>query len=309
MPLRRVRIIDDGIRSDFIARQEEHASRVAGYDSYEIDPTACSATWHRGAEPLWEGRAELISRFFPELGLFRWWWSGQPEHAQLAANRMDEAFAEAQRSDLKALSTRQLTLEDEGDAEMLSRVAAHLAHARAMIRRDENDQVAYYALFDAKPVRGVIRFAADPIRTLPPSAVVSPSRSLPPPPLDTRASQPPTSLSVRPLREPYREFLEPVAQVAERLLRRACPFGFRQALVSVSIDTTRDKARFFVQLVVLDSRGDLEAIDGSKELLDAVGTFISEDVRSGNARWRKFTMRLLPESDSGVAIRAPEVFS
>ena len=309
MPLRRIRIIDDGIRSDFIARQEEHAGRVAGYDAYEIDPTASSASWSRGTEVLWEGRAELIARFFPELGLFRWWWAAQPEHAQLASNRMDEAFAEAQRSDLKALSTRQLTLEDEGDAEMLSRVAAHLAHARAMIRRDEKDQIAYYALFDAKPVRGLIKFAADPIRTLPPSAVTSPSRSMPPP-ADTRPSQPPAAaFSVRPLREPYREFLEPVAHVAEKLLRRACPFGFRQALISVSIDTTREKARFFVQLVVLDSRGDLEAIDGSKDLLDAVGTFITEDVRSGNARWRKFTMRLLPEGDSGVAIRAPEVFS
>ena len=308
MPLRRIRIIDDGIRSDFIARQEEHASRVAGYDAYEIDPAASSASWVRGAERLWEGRAELISRFFPELGLFRWWWASQPEHMQMASNRMDEAFAEAQRSDLRALSTRQLTLEDEGDAEMLSRVAAHLAHARAMIRRDERDQIAYYALFDTKPVRGLIKFAADPIRTLPPGAVSSPSRSMPPPPA-TRPSEPPPSLAVRPLREPSHDILEPVAHVAERLLRRACPFGFRQALISVSIDTTREKARFFVQLVVLDSRGDLEAVDGSKDLLDAVGTFITEDVRSGNARWRKFTMRLLPEGDAGVAIRAPEVFS
>ena len=308
MPLRRIRIIDDGIRSDFIARQEEHASRVAGYDAYEIDPAASTASWTRGDEVLWEGRAELISRFFPELGLFRWWWAAHPEHMQMASNRMDEAFAEAQRSDLRALSTRQLTLEDEGDVEMLSRVAAHLAHARAMIRRDERDQIAYYALFDTKPVRGLIKFAADPIRTLPPGAVTSPSRSMPPPPA-TRPSEPPPGLTVRPLREPSRDILEPVAYVAEKLLRRACPFGFRQALISVSIDTTRDKARFFVQLVVLDSRGDLEAIDSSKELLDAVGTFITEDVRSGNARWRKFTMRLLPEGDSGIAIRAPEVFS
>ena len=130
-----------------------------------------------------------------------------------------------------------------------------------------------------------------------------------PPPPAPRPSAPPPGLAVRPLREPSHDILEPVAHVAERLLRRACPFGFRQALISVSIDTTREKARFFVQLVVLDSRGDLEAVDGSKDLLDAVGTFITEDVRSGNARWRKFTMRLLPEADSGVAIRAPEVFS
>lgn len=303
MPLRRIRIIDEGIRAEFIARQEEHAARVALHDSFHFDAAAGTARWSRNDEPLWEGAAELIGRFYPEFGLLRWWWA--TEDVPGTGKRMDEAFAEAQRSDLKALSTRQLNLDDEVDAEMLCRVAAYYANARAMIRRNEGEQIAYYALFDTKPAQRIVRFAADPLRTLPPTASYE-SRSIPPPAAE-RPSQPPAASRI--LREPTRETLLPLANVAGKVLRRSCPLGYRQALLVVSIDTTRDKARFFVQLVVLDQRGDLDAIDTTRELLDSVAGFIADDIRSGNARWRKFTVRLVPEGDAGVGLRSPEVFA
>ncbi len=301
--LARVRIIDDGIRSEFIARQEEHAARVALHDAFQFDPAAGSARWSRNDEPLWDGIAELIGRWYPEFGLLRWWWAATEVAG--SGKRMDEAFAEAQRSDLKALSTRQLNLDDEVDAEMLCRVAAYYANARAMIRRTEGEEIAYYALFDTKPNQRLIRFAADPIRTLPPSAAYE-SRSIPPPAAE-RPSQPP--LAQRILREPSREILLPLANIAGKVLRRACPLGYRQGLLVVSVDTTRDKARFFVQLVVLDQAGDLDAVDTTRELLDTVAQFIADDIRSGNARWRKFTVRLVPEGDAGVGLRSPEVFA
>lgn len=304
MPLRRVRIIDEGIRAEFIAHQEEHASRVALHDSFQFDAANGTARWSKGEFALWEGSAELIARFHPEFGLFRWWWATDGD-VPTATKRMDEAFAEAQRSDLKALSTRQLNITDELEAEMLARVAAHYAHARAMIRRGEGEHIAYYALFDTKPTRQVVRFADDPVRTMPPAATYE-ARSIPPPPAEPKSQPPP---AMRTLREPNREAILPLAHVAGKALRRACPLGYKQAILIVSIDVTREKARFFVQLVVLDAGGDLDALDTTRELLDAVGAFIGEDLRSGNARWRKFTVRLVPEGDAGIGIRSPEVFA
>jgi hypothetical protein len=301
--LSRVRVIDEGIRAEFIARQEEHAARVALHDAFHLDVPGGTARWSRNDEALWEGIAEPIARWYPEFGLLRWWWSTTEVGG--AGRRMDEAFAEAQRSDLKALATRQLNLDDEVDAEMLCRVAAYYANARAMIRRTEGDEISYYALFDTKPNQRLVRFAADPLRTLPPSAGYE-SRSVPPPAME-RPSQPP--LAARVLREPSREILLPLANVAGKVLRRACPLGYRQAILIVSVDTSREKARFFVQLVVLDQAGDLDAVDTTRELLDTVATFIGDDIKSGNARWRKFTVRLVPEGDAGVGLRSPEVFA
>ena len=301
MPLRRVRIIDEGIRSDFIARQEEHAAKVALHDGFQFDAEAGIAKWTHGDDVLWEGAAELIGRYFPEFGLYRFWWATDDELA-MQTKRMNEAFAEAQRSDLRALQSRQLNVDDEVDAEILSRVAAYYAHARAMIRRNEGDRISYYALFDPKPTRP--KAFVDPLRTLPPNTSYD-TRSIPPGPPVERPSLSPTRVLV----EPNREAILPLANTAGKLLRRACPLGYRQAILIVSIDTSREKARFFVQLVVLDAKGELDAVDTTRELLDAVATFIAEDVRSGNARWRKFTVRLLPEGDAGVGIRSPEVFA
>ena len=319
MTLERVRAIEDGIREEWGARMRTHASRVAGHDDERVDAKRQTAAWFRVGMLLLEAPIELVGTFFPELGLFRWWWSGKENTIALTPCRMDEAFAEAQRTELRELLTRQMQLDGPQDAEVLCRVAAFWARASAMVAQTEGDHVAWYAVFAAAPRPALVRrsesapapSSSEPVvpdldlprrepyleaaRTMPPAAVAPKPSS----PLVTEA--PPPSA-----REPARQLLLPVAHAAGALLRRALHTPFRSALVIVNVDAARDKARYFVTVVAATEDGELATVDTTRDVVDAVGQLLAEDAKAGNGRWRKLVMRLATEGRA-VAITRCEV--
>jgi hypothetical protein len=284
MSLDAAKKVDRAVRDDWESRMRVHDARVAGHDEVRIDENRQIIAWLRAGMLVLEAPAELIGTFFPELGLFRWWWSGKEHTLSLTPSRLDEAFAHAQKADLRALLTRQHQLDAEDDATMLCRVAAYFAHATGMVRQARGDRVSYFAVFAAMS-RPPIVPDLDIVRTLPPPAV-APARERPsaPPP----ASVPPPS--GRAIREPARELVVPVVRVANEILRRATDDHARRALLIVNVDTSREKARFFVTLVASTDDGDLAAVDTTRELLDATGAMLGEDARAGNGRWRKLVV-------------------
>lgn len=118
----------------------------------------------------------------------------------------------------------------------------------------------------------------DAIPAAPPPLPRIPMSSVPPPP-------------PLPVREPARELFMPVAQAALGDVAATVP-EFAQALVVLRVESAQGKGRFFVQLVALDSEGDLIALDPSRGLLDAAAKFIADDARDGNGRWNKLAARL-----------------
>ncbi|HEX4517620.1 MAG TPA: hypothetical protein VH054_28955 [Polyangiaceae bacterium] len=267
------------MRDDWESRMRGHDARVASHDEVRIDENRQIIAFLRAGMLMLEAPAELVGTWFPELGLFRWWWSGKEHTLSLTPSRLDAAFAHAQKTDLRALLTRQHQLDGEEDATMLCRVAAYFAHATGMVRQQRGDRVSYYAVF-AAATRAPIVPDLDIVRTLPPPAVAPTRPSAPPPPPD----------SPRAVREPARELLVALVRVANDLLRHLLEDHARRALLIVNVDTSREKARFFVTLVAATDDGDLAAVDTTRELLDATGTMLGEDARGGNGRWRKLVV-------------------
>ena len=73
MDLDAVRRLDDSIRDDFARLQDAHSARIAAHDDELIDPEAHVARWSHAGTPMWEGRVELVGRYAPDVGVFRWW--------------------------------------------------------------------------------------------------------------------------------------------------------------------------------------------------------------------------------------------
>jgi hypothetical protein len=121
----------------------------------------------------------------------------------------------------------------------------------------------------------------------PPPRPYSPGTPTPPPP--------PVAPQLQlPVREPSREILMPVAQLALAEVAAATP-GFGQALLVVRVEIApTGKHRFFVQLVATDAEGDLFSLDPSRGLLEAVTKMIADDARDGNGRWSKLAARMRP---------------
>jgi len=282
MSLDGARKVDRAVRDDWESRMRHHDARVAGHDEVRIDENRQIIAWLRAGMLMLEAPAELVGTFFPELGLFRWWWSGKEHTLSLSPSRLDDSFAHAQKTDLRALLTRQHQLDGEDDATMLCRVAAYFANATGMVRQQRGDRVSYYAVFAAVS-RPPIVPDLDIVRTLPPPGVA---------PASTRPSWPPSAPppSARSIREPARELVVPVVRVANDVLRRTLEDHAQRALLIVNVDTSREKARFFVTLVASTDDGDLAAVDTTRELLDATGAMLGEDARSGNGRWRKLVV-------------------
>ena len=279
MSLEDARRVDRAVRDEWDSRMRVHDARISGHDELRVDEGRSIAAWLRAGMLMLEAPVELVGTFFPSIGAFRWWWSGKEQKLQLAHARLDEAFAHAQKSDLRELLTRQHQLDGEDDAAMLCRVAAYLAHATGTVRQQQGDKVSYYAVFAAS-ARPPIVPDLDVVRTIPPpSAAPSPRPSSPP------ATAQPV------VREPERDEVIPVVRIANGLIRRALHDAARRALLIVNVDTSRDKARFFVTLVAA-TNDELVAVDTSRELLDAAGTMLAHDARSGNARWRKLVVHI-----------------
>lgn len=279
MSVEGARRIFAAVKDDWDARMHAHDTRVSGHDDVHIDGERQIAAWLRVGMLMLEAPAELVGVFFKDLGLFRWWWSGKESSLTLAPSRLDEAFAHAQKSDLRALLTRQHQLDGEEDAAMLCKLAAYFAHATALVREQTGDRVSYYAVF-AAAARPPIIPDREIVRTLPPPAV-APAQ---------RPSSLPTQVDA-PVREPSRNLVVPVANMANTLLRQSLHDEAHRALCVVNVDTSRDKIRFFVTVVALGSDGDLHVLDTNRELMDAAGAMLVDDARSGNGRWRKLVIR------------------
>lgn len=118
-------------------------------------------------------------------------------------------------------------------------------------------------------------------------------RSKPAPPM-------PDAPATLPIREPKRPVLQPLADAAVAELVHAVPVGFRKAVVIVTLDLEKQKARFFVQLVATDETGELWCPDASPELVRAAGAMIADDARDGNGRWQRLVLRLQRGSREAV---------
>ena len=101
--------------------------------------------------------------------------------------------------------------------------------------------------------------------------------------------------------EPPRELVSPVAVEAIGLVQASLPEGFRQALVTVVVDLQAAKARLFVHVAAIDARGDLQSLDPSQRLFEAVVAMIGEHRRRGGAAMRKLVLRLRP-TERGASI-------
>jgi hypothetical protein len=173
------------------------------------------------------------------------------------------------------------------------------------VRQGDDLTLGFYALFDSwhgtnRP-QSTSSFAAVS-RTMPPPAV-----SIPPAPkvpqLQTPALQrPPTpapsqqNVNKKGVREPARSLLEHLVKPLGEALTAAQHANFRQALVVINVEIQGEKARFYTQIVVQNSRGDLEPVETTRGVLDAAAQVIAEDARSGNGRWRRLAIRFMREA-------------
>lgn len=292
--------------------RDKHAQRVAGHDAVRFDERANVVTYARKGSIVAQLRAEKIGDWSSELALFRWWFIGIKfgEHAH---RRLDVAYREGEQYGLTELTTETITVETPNDADTVAYLAAQLSRADGVLRATQGDRVVYFALFDGKPSDAPrAPFSVAPprthemtslrpgaaSRTIPPHAIevsADDGFDIPPAPRAPSISQPPS-----PVREPTREIFMPLAQAALGDVAASLP-RFGQALLVVRVESANGKGRFFVQLVALDDRGDLVALDPSRGLLDAAGRMIADDARSGNGRWHKLVARLRP-TDRGAAV-------
>jgi hypothetical protein len=67
------------------------------------------------------------------------------------------------------------------------------------------------------------------------------------------------------------------------------------------IDARGEKARLFVHLAAADAIGDLQSLDPSQTLFDAVVAMISEQRRRGGADLHKLVLRVRP-TDRGASV-------
>jgi eukaryotic-like serine/threonine-protein kinase len=94
------------------------------------------------------------------------------------------------------------------------------------------------------------------------------------------------------VREPTPEVLAPLVDAALGELAFAVPGAFRRAVAIVTLDVDGGKARFFVQLVATDERGELWTPDASMDVVRAAAETISADARDGNGRWMRLVLAL-----------------
>lgn len=310
MSLDRVRRVAVALQPELEKMMAQMQAHIAGYDDFVFDRHAQSVHYMRAGTVLWRARAELIGRYSQDLGLFRWWWVGRTTVGEC---KMDTAYGEAQRMELKAMMDKQVVVDGIEDARHLAGLAAHLAGADGIVEIDEAREgddlkLAFYALFDTwkgtPRTKSSVPFAVS--RTLPPPAVIpgaprAPAVSIPTP------SAPIVPSGPIGIRDPAPTLLEGLAPSLWLALQSAGQDAFRQALLVISVDTHGEKARFFTQIVVQTERGELEPIDTSRAVLDAVANLISEDVRSGNGRWRRLAVHFWRNEKGSPAVERATV--
>jgi len=139
----------------------------------------------------------------------------------------------------------------------------------------------------SEPVRAERRSATPP--------PVAPDSRAPVPGPETRRS----TRDARELREPARPLVAAVAGEAFAASSAALRDAFLKSLLIIDVQVRDDRLRFCAQLIALTRAGELEALDITRPLMDAVSQLISDDARSGNARWKRLVIRIQP-GESGV---------
>jgi len=273
--------------ADVNRMRQRFAVRVLGHDAVRHSASERRVTFSRGKKALWTARAEPLARFAGGGGLLRW-----SRHEALGSSRspLDDIVTEGQRHGVEELTRDSVRTESLQTSETLCALAAHLAAADGLLRVDEGGDASFFALYDAgahmtipaPPLSaGSLVPAANPSQSLPAAAVGIPSSSGPD--------------------EPSRELVSPVALATMSFVQASLPSGFRQALLAVMVDAQGEKARVFVHLTAADASGDLQSLEPSQRLFDAVVVMISEQRRRGGAELRRLVLRLRP-TDRGASI-------
>jgi hypothetical protein len=273
--------------ADVKRMSERFAVRVTGHDGVQHSATERRVTFTRGKRALWTARAEPLARFAGGRGLLRWWW-----HGKLGSSRspLDDIVIEGQRHGVEELTQDSVQTESLQTSETLCALAAHLAAADGLLRMDDGGDASFFALYDAG---SHMTIPAPPLSagSLVPAA--NPSRTLPAAPLSVPSPSGPS--------EPSRELVSPVALATMSFVQASLPSGFGQALLAVMVDAQGEKARIFVHLTAADANGDLQSLEPSQRLFDAVVVMISEQRKRGGAELHRLVLRLRP-TDRGASI-------
>lgn len=304
---------------------ERQQGRVSRGEELRYDPHTRVARYETR-----EG--DLVSRLFGEpLAVYasddrilRWSWAGRGAGADVS--HADLVFREGQDRGVPQLSMSIVHDLDEDEAVTLGRLGALAAGAEAVHVRRSGVELELVGLFDRSRPTDFESVAGGRYSVPPPPAGERPNRDTPIPPRAPYRSLPPreelretresrgavygreSPPAAPALREPSRHLVLPVVNAILSGLTRACP-GYRQALLVIIVDDhrAREGRRLVVQLVVIDARGALQALDVSTALLDAAAHLVDADRADGNAVWRKLSARIVPKPEGGASLHVDVV--
>jgi hypothetical protein len=277
---------------DVVRMRAGLAARTAGHDAVHHSAPEGLVTFSRGSEVLWTARAQPMARFSGDTGLLRWWWYGA---LSAGKSQLDPIVAEGQRFEVEELTKGSVQTESLEQSEVVCALAAHLARAEGLLRLKEGDDWSFFALYDAGGAR--MSIPSPPVRSsLPPGAARASQSLAPPSPGAPAAPATPGAPAA-----PPRELVNPVARETMALVQASLPVSWRQALLTVVIDAQAGKARLFLHVAAVDDAGDLQSLDPSQRLFDAVVAMVSEQRRRGGADLRKLVLRLRP-TERGASI-------
>lgn len=294
----------DSHRAELEHLRSTLASRTDPHDAIDLDHDLGVVTFRYRGRDLWQGHAILLGRLHLSAESFEWFADAV---AQVPANV---------RAATPEFSEMQLPVISEADAAVLSDMVAHFRKAAGVLRRHEGPYISFYALhpFDdsqasASSAARQVEWTVPPpaVESLPPQRIITPTapirrsdagrdhRSEPPEPVLRRVSSPPplsAGAAGRAIRQPDRELLTPLAQLAVKAVDRALPGGFGQVLMTLVVDNHEGKIGIAMNIVASDRRGDLVSVDNPSGLFDLVASLLRADALSGNGRWGKLILRV-----------------
>lgn len=287
---------------------ERHAAVTRGYDELQHNPELNVVGFVRMGEMLFRAQTEHIGNYYPDIAMFRWAWALRPHTT--GPTRLDAVMREGEAQGIEQLRANHISNIPEDDAMLVASVAAHIARANAILRVPEGEHFVFYALYEIpNPARAAFSVApgamASPSQSsetsLPAlfSDVTLPPQNVPPPaesgPVLARPS------SDRPIREPGRLVLTPLAQQAAIDLARVMP-TYTQALLVISVNRQEARGRFFVVLVASDAEGVMHALEPTSKTVEATANMIRTDSVDGNGPWRRLVLRFTPKPTGGAKL-------
>ena len=130
------------------------------------------------------------------------------------------------------------------------------------------------------------------VRVDPPTPSLAEASNRPPPvrasspDLATTPKPPPSRPAPVPIREPTRGVFIPVAQAVFADITSVIPGRVQQAVVIIT--SKRDETHeFSIEVVAVDAKGYLRALEPTHRLRAVVAEMIMSDAQGGNGRWRR----------------------